>query len=110
MRTGGRWFDPWPCQYSFRALMIVIATGFIPLSPLPIVSTIVMWKSSQWHCVEYWFKELWESMDRCTDHTQILLKTCLTASNQSVNEASSIINHGTTLKQFKLSVECISQM
>ena len=32
LRTGGRWFDIG--QYSFGGLMIVIATGFIPLSPL----------------------------------------------------------------------------
>ena len=30
--------------YSFRGLMIVIATGFIPLSPLSIVLALVMWK------------------------------------------------------------------
>ena len=35
-------------QYSFRGLRIVIATGFIPVLPLPIVSTIVIWESSQW--------------------------------------------------------------
>ena len=28
LRTGGRWFDPQLYQYSFRGLMIVIATGF----------------------------------------------------------------------------------
>ena len=28
--------------------MIVIATGFIPLLQLSIVSTTVMWESSQW--------------------------------------------------------------
>ena len=28
--------------------MIVIATGIIPLSPLPVVSAMVMWESSQW--------------------------------------------------------------
>ena len=28
LRTGGRWFDPRLGQYSFRGLMIVIATGF----------------------------------------------------------------------------------
>ena len=33
LRTGGRWFDPRLGQYSFRELMTVIATGFIPLSP-----------------------------------------------------------------------------
>ena len=35
-------------QCSFRRLLIVIATGFIPLSPLSIISTMVMWESSQW--------------------------------------------------------------
>ena len=35
---------------SVRGLMIFIATGFIPLSPLSlsIVSTMVIWESSQW--------------------------------------------------------------
>ena len=45
LRTRGRWFDPRLGQYSFRGLMIVIATGF---SPLSFVSTMVMWESSQW--------------------------------------------------------------
>ena len=49
LRTGGCWFDPWLVQYSFQGLMIVIATGFIPLSLLSVVSTVVMWESSQWH-------------------------------------------------------------
>ena len=44
LRTGGRWFS----QCSFRGLMIVIATGFIPLAPLSVVSTMVVWESSQW--------------------------------------------------------------
>ena len=44
----GRWFDPQLGQYSFRGLMIAIATGFIPLSPLSVVLTMVMWESSQW--------------------------------------------------------------
>ena len=48
LRTGGRRFDPQLCQYSFPGLMIVIATGFIPLSPLSIVLTMVKWESSQW--------------------------------------------------------------
>ena len=33
---------------SFRELRIVIATGFIPLSPLSVVSTMVKWESNQW--------------------------------------------------------------
>ena len=50
LRTGGRFFDPRLGQYSFRGLVIVIATGFVPLSlsPLSVVSTMVMWESSQW--------------------------------------------------------------
>ena len=47
-RTRGRWFDPRLGQYSFRGLMIVIATGFIPLSPLSFGSKMVKWKSRQW--------------------------------------------------------------
>ena len=47
LRTGGHWFDPQLGQYSFGGLMIVIATGFIPLSPLSVVSTMVNWESSQ---------------------------------------------------------------
>ena len=35
-------------RYSFLGLMIVIATGLISLSALSIVSTMLMWESSQW--------------------------------------------------------------
>ena len=42
LRTGGLQFDPWLAQYSFQGLMIVIATGFILLSPLSIVSSMIM--------------------------------------------------------------------
>ena len=42
LRTGGLWFDSRLGQYSFHGLMIVIATGFIPLSPLSVVR--------QWLC------------------------------------------------------------
>ena len=48
LRTGRRWFDPRLSQYSFRGLMIAIATGFIPLSPLSVASMMVTWESSQW--------------------------------------------------------------
>ena len=48
LSPGGRWFDPRLGQYSSRALMIVIATGFIPLSPLSVVLTKVTFESSQW--------------------------------------------------------------
>ena len=46
-RTEGPWFDPGLCQCSFRGLMMVIATGFIPFSLLSIVLTIGRWESSQ---------------------------------------------------------------
>ena len=46
--TGGHQFNPQLGQYSFRGLMIVIATGFIPLSPLSDVLTMVMWESNRW--------------------------------------------------------------
>ena len=48
LRRGGRRFGPRHGQYSFRGLMIVIATRFIPLSKLSIDSTMVIWESSQW--------------------------------------------------------------
>ena len=48
LRTGGHWFDSRLKQYSFRRMMIVIATVFIPLSLLSVVSTMVMWESNQW--------------------------------------------------------------
>ena len=48
LKAGGCWFDPRLGQYSVRGLMIVIATGFIRLSLLSIISTIVVWESSQW--------------------------------------------------------------
>ena len=47
LRTGG-WFDPWHSQNSFHGSMIIIATGYNPLSYLSIVSVMVMWLSSQW--------------------------------------------------------------
>ena len=77
-------------QYFLRGLMIVIATGLIPLSPLSIVSTLVMWERSHWLgkiCSGCRLKEFQESMDRCTgprDITEIPLKTAL---NQSINGA-----------------------
>ena len=47
LRTGSCWFDPQLSQYFFQGLMIIIVTGFIPLSPLSVVLRIVMWKSRQ---------------------------------------------------------------
>ena len=48
LRAGGHWFNPQLRQYSFQGLMIVITTGFIPLSTLSVVSKMVKWESSQW--------------------------------------------------------------
>ena len=70
--------------------MIVAGTGFIPLSPLSVVSTMivgkqpVVWKE---YFADYWLKKLQESKDRCTgchDITEILLKTVLNTI-QSIN-------------------------
>ena len=47
LRIRGCWFDPLLGQYSFLEL-IVIAIGFIPLSLLSVVTTMVTWESSQW--------------------------------------------------------------
>ena len=41
LTTDGLRIDPRLGQYSFRGLMRVIATGFIPFSPLFVVSTMV---------------------------------------------------------------------
>ena len=93
LRTGGRWFDPRVSQYSFRGLMRVIATGFIPLSRCfdngyvgkqPFGLERILYQL-------YWLKELQESMDRCTGRravTEILLKTTLNAI-QSINPSTS---------------------
>ena len=61
--------------------MLVIVTGFIPLSPLSMFfdngyvgKQPVAWEE---YCAEYWLKELGESRDRCTGRhnlTEILLK------------------------------------
>ena len=48
LRTEGCQFDPQLSQYSFGGLIIVIVTGFIVLPLLSVVSTIVLWESSQW--------------------------------------------------------------
>ena len=52
-------------------MMIVIATGFIPISPLYIVSTKIMCESSRWLGknivrITGYLKDLQESIDRCT--------------------------------------------
>ena len=80
LRTGGRWFDPRRFQYSFRGLMIIIATGFIPVRSFDngyVGKQPVVWKE---YCAEYSLKELQQSMDSSTgrrDITEILLKTAL---------------------------------
>ena len=55
---------------AFQESMIVIATRFIPLLPLSIVSTMVYVGKQpvvlEEYCAEYWLKELQKSMDRYT--------------------------------------------
>ena len=53
LKIGGCWFDSRFGKYSFRGMKKVIETGFIPLSPLSVVSTMVMSESSQWLWKEY---------------------------------------------------------
>ena len=79
LRTGGRWMDPRLGQYAFPGLMIVIAKGFIPLSPLSVVSTNV--ESS------HWLKEFQESIDRCTGCHDDTVENSIKhqAVNQSIN-------------------------
>ena len=63
--------------------MIIIATEFIPLSPLSIISMMVTWESSKWlgkDIVQSTGKKICESMDWCTDRrkiTEIVWKTTL---------------------------------
>ena len=59
---------------------------------MSVVSTMVMWGkqpvAKKEYCVEYWLKELKETMDRCTgccDITEILLKMALNTI-QSINQ------------------------
>ena len=63
-------------QYSFRELMIVIATGLTLPSPLFVISTMFMWKSSQWFgkniVRRILLTELQESMERCTGRHDII--------------------------------------
>ena len=82
LRTGGFWFDPRLGQYSFRGLMIVIATGFISF----LFNRCPLFR--QWFCGKaaiglermlcgLLVKKLQESMDRFTGHrdiSEILLK------------------------------------
>ena len=82
LKTEGSWFDPGFLLYSIRRLMIIFATGFIPLSP--IVSTMVMWDRSQSLgdniVMSTCKKELSEKMERytgCPDITEIMLITVL---------------------------------
>ena len=73
------WLNAWLSQYSFRGLMTVIVTGFIPLSALPIVSKMVMWESSQWPGKNI-KQSTQERMNRCTGSfniIKILLKIAL---------------------------------
>ena len=48
LRTGDRWLDSRLSQFSFRGLMTVVATAFIPLPWPAIVSMMVKLESSHW--------------------------------------------------------------
>ena len=68
-------FNPRLGQYSFRGLMIVTATGFIPhccphccFDNDYVGKQPVAWKE---YCSEYWLRERQESMDGCTGHRDI---------------------------------------
>ena len=90
LRIGGRWFDPWLGQYSFRGLMShcdrihssltavhCCDNGYVGKQP-------VAWKE---YCADYWLKELQENMDKCTgrrDISEILLKTALNSKISSI--------------------------
>ena len=84
LRTGGRWFDARLGKYFFPRIddshcdrihssltaVRCFDSGYVGKQP-------VAWKE---YCTKYWFKELQESMDRCTsprDITEILLTTAL---------------------------------
>ena len=83
LRKEGSWSDPWFGQNSIQGLMLVIAPGFIALSPLSILLITVMWKCSsilERILCRVMVKELQESMDMCTgshDITEIVLKMAL---------------------------------
>ena len=96
LRTGGRWFDTRFDQYLFRASIVVIATGIIPPPRISIVSTIILWESSQW----FGKNIVWSLVRRspghdCTgrrDITETLLKT--TKNNvQSILRACIRVTH-----------------
>ena len=76
-------FDSRLNLYSFHCLMIAIVTGFIPASPL------LAWKE---YCAECWFKELKESMGKCTGHCNITERLLKTAVNTVQSISQSKIN------------------
>ena len=87
-------------------LMIVIVTGFIPLSLLSIVfnngyvgKQPVAWKE---YCVKSFLKEHQESMDRCTgchDITEILLMIVIVTGFIPLSLLSIVFNNGYVGKQ-----------
>ena len=99
LRTGGCWFDPWLSQYSFRGLMIVIATGFIPLSQQSVVSTMVKWESSQWlgkNIVQSTGKrnsgKAWIGVLTAVIYLKYCWKWHQTPYNQSIYQLNSLLN------------------
>ena len=72
-------------QYSFQGLMIVIATGFIPISAMSIVSAMVMrgsikWpeKNTMWSIGKTNSRKAWvDALAIVMDITEIMLKMAL---------------------------------
>ena len=105
LKTEGRWFDPRLGQNSFRGLIIVIATRFIPVSPLSVVSTMVTWESNQWLGIlcGVLVKRTPENMGRCTggrDRTEILLKRHETPYNRSIKNLCIDLFNDPSRKEF----------
>ena len=78
-------------KYSFRGLMIVTATRIhFSLTAVHcfdnryVRKQPVAWKE---YCVNYWLKELLESMDRCTGRCDITVENGI-KTNQSINLTS----------------------
>ena len=76
--------------------MVVVATGFIPLPPVSIVSVMVMWESSQWlgkNIVQSTCKnnsrKAWVGCTGCHDVTEITFKKVINTI-QSINQNSTL--------------------
>ena len=95
LRTRGRWFSPQLSPIFFHRIddshcdrTHSFLTADHCFDNVYVGKQPVAWKE---YCVEYWLKELQESMDRCTGHcdiTEMLLKTALNTI-QSISQSQS---------------------